>query len=219
MKNIDIENWSRKNQYENFINYSNPVISVCTTVDVTKLVNYCKQHDLSFFTSFMYIVSKGINDVEEMRLRINKDGVVLHDCTHPSYVVLCDNDELRTCKTLFGDDFKDFYNRTREDIQNTRMNKPTAYNESIETDSYYLSCVPWIRLNSVTNPYNLRDAEQTSIPRVTWGKYYKNGDGFEINLDISVHHALVDGLHISKVIKNIEEALDNIQLLEEKHEG
>lgn len=214
MRYIDISGWSRKNQYENFINYSNPVLSVCTTLNVSELVHYCKANNLSFFTSFMYIVTKSINKVDEMRMRIQNDSVVLHDCVHPSYVVLCDNGELRTCKTLFDNNFQSFYDKTQKDIIATKTRECTAYNESNDTDCFYLSCLPWVRLNSITNPYNFPDREQTSIPRVTWGKYYKNGDKYEINLDISAHHALVDGFHIASVIAETENQLLNINSLE-----
>lgn len=49
MKYIDLENYGRKNQYNNFIHYSNPIVSVSTTLDVTNLVKYCKSNKMSFF--------------------------------------------------------------------------------------------------------------------------------------------------------------------------
>ena len=219
MKYIDINSWSRKNQYENFIKYTNPTFSICTELDVTALVDYCKNKNVSFFSSFMYIVASSVNSVEEMRLRIKDDKVVLFDCTHPSYVVLCDGDELRTCKTAFCTDFYDFYSRTQRDIISTKTKVRSAFNANDETDCFYISALPWMKFTSLTNPYNYQDKEQTSIPRITWGRFYKTDKGFEINIDISVHHALVDGVHISALLKHIENRLISLDFLEDKNEG
>lgn len=214
MKIIDINEWSRKNQFNNFINYTNPVFSVGTVIDVTPLVQYCEKNDLSFFITFLYVVSHGINAVEAMRMRIYQDNVVLFDKVHPGYVVLCDDDELKTCLTPVDDSFKVFYDRVQADIIKTKQQHKASYNEGITNDCYYISCLPWIRINSVTNPYNFADKEQTSIPRITWGKYYKNGDRYEIGFDISAHHALVDGVHVSKVIHEIENMIATMSFTE-----
>lgn len=214
MKIIDINEWSRKNQFNNFINYTNPVFSVGTVIDVTPLVQYCEKNDLSFFITFLYVVSHGINAVEAMRMRIYQDNVVLFDKVHPGYVVLCDDDELKTCLTPVDDSFKVFYDRVQADIIKTKQQHKASYNEGITNDCYYISCLPWIRIYSVTNPYNFADKEQTSIPRITWGKYYKNGDRYEIGFDISAHHALVDGVHVSKVIHEIENMIATMSFTE-----
>lgn len=219
MKIVDTENWSRKNQYQNFIGYSNPIVSVCTTIDITQLVLYCKMSNRSFFSTFLYVVSMGVNHVDEMKLRLLGDQVVMHDIVHPSFVVLCENDELRTCTTCFDTDFESFYRKNREDINTAKNKRNFAYNESIQTDCFYLSCLPWITINSVANPYNLSDKAQSSIPRITWGKYYQKNQSFEINFDISAHHALVDGVHIARVIKEIERHISKFNIMEETNEG
>lgn len=215
MKIIILDEWPRRMQYENFINYTNPIFSVGTTIDVTNLVQYCEKNDMSFFSAFLYVVTRSINSVEEMRIRVVKDELVLFDKVHPGYVVLCENGELRTCLTEADDDYKTFYDKTRADITRTREQSKASYNEGITNDVYYISCLPWIKINSVINPYNFADKEQTSIPRIMWGKYYKNGDRYEIGFDIAVHHALADGVHIGKVIECMEELLSTLSFMED----
>lgn len=215
MKYINIDEWYRKTQYNNFIQYSDPVFSVGTTLNVTKLVQYCEMKDLSFFSTFLFVVTRCINEVDEMKLRIKEDGVVLFEEIHPGYVVLCENKELRTCVTRNNSSFRKFYQNTREDIEYTLSHETKNYNEGVDSDCFYVSCLPWIKFNSVSNAYNFADKEQTSIPRVTWGKYYKNGDGYEINFDVSVHHALADGIQVSELIQKIEARLSKPDYLED----
>lgn len=215
MKVIDIEKWPRCNQYKNFIEYTNPIFSVGTTLDVTKLVKYCEENNVSFFPAFLYVVTRSVNAVDEMKIRIFQGNVVMFDKVHPGYVILCENDELKTCKTFADDSFQIFYNNTLSDIEKTKKQHKASYNEGINNDCYYVSCLPWVRISSISNAYNLADKEQTSIPRVTWGQYYKTGDRYEIGFDIAAHHALVDGLHVSKVIHEMESMLDTLSFLEE----
>ena len=210
MRIIDIETWNRRKQYENFISYTNPVFSVGTTVDVTGLVELCRKNKISFFSAFLYVITKCSNKVPEMRLRIKGENVIQFDAVHPSYVVLCEGDELKTCVTYANDDFLMFYQNSRKDIANVRSRESQAYNEGVDNDVLYVSCIPWIRLNSISNPYNLLDKEQSSIPRITWGKYYLNGERYEIYLDIAAHHALVDGVHVAQLVQMIEEELTSI---------
>ncbi len=215
MKYIDLENYGRKNQYNNFIHYSNPIVSVCTTLDVTYLVKYCKSNKMSFFICYLYIVTKCINSIDEMKLRIKNDKPVIYNRVNPSYVVLCDNDELRTHRTLFDNDFYSFYQSVKNDIEVTRKTVQSAFNVCNDNNCIYVSCLPWIEFNSVTNPYDFNDKEQSSIPRITWGKYYYDNENIKMNFDVSAHHALVDGIHIAKLVSKIQDELNCLSFLEE----
>ena len=75
--------------------------------------------------------------------------------------------------------------------------------------------MPWIEFNSVTNPYDFNDKEQSSIPRITWGKYYYDNENIKMNFDVSAHHALVDGIHIAKLVSKIQDELNCLSFLEE----
>ena len=88
MEKIDIKNWARRAQYENFIKYTNPIFSVTVRLDVTKLVKFCKENKKSFFVTLLYIMSEAMNEIPEWRMRIKDDEVVIFDKVHPSYIVL-----------------------------------------------------------------------------------------------------------------------------------
>lgn len=212
MKEIDINNWCRRAQYYNFIKYTQPIFSIGTKLDVTNLVLFCKKNRLSFFSSFLYVVIKCMNAFTEWRTRIIGEKVVVFDKIHPSYIVLRESEQIITCLTEMQDDFSLFYNKTRKDIESTKNENKTVFNSIQREDLIYISCLPWINFISVLNPYNFADKSQTSIPRVTWGKYSVKNDGkYELPFDVSAHHALVDGIHVAKLFRHIEEALENLE--------
>lgn len=204
MRKIDIESWSRKTQYETFIRYTNPVFSIGTRLDVTALRRFCGENGFSFFSAFLFLTAKSMNDFEAWRTRIVGDNAVVFEKTHPSYVVLREDDSIATCLTEFTESFADFHRQTRADIERVRQEKAGSFNPVRRMDCIYVSNLPWIDFSSVTNPYDFADREQTSIPRITWGKYREKQDGYEMAFDISAHHALVDGLHAARLIDRLE---------------
>ena len=50
-----------------------------------------------------------------------------------------------------------------------------------------------------------------SVPRITWGKYFKTADKILMPLSVQAHHALIDGRHMGKYFEKTQELLDNYQ--------
>ena len=66
---IDIKNSNRYKQYKWFSSFSNPTYGINKEIDVTNLVKYVKEERKSFFVCFLYILTKGLNGIPEMRIR------------------------------------------------------------------------------------------------------------------------------------------------------
>lgn len=211
MKFIDVNRWSRKAQFENFIGYDNPIFSVTVRLDVTNPVLYCKEKGVSFFTLFLFTLTDCANRIEEFRYRIVDGGVCLLDHADPSFVVLRKDERIVTKKTPYTPVFEDFYAKNRADIISAKESERDDDFGSEGVDCYYVSCLPWFEAVSFSNPYNMADASQSSIPRFTWGKYIERNGRFEIYFDVSLHHALADGLHVAKLIDNINEAFSDVE--------
>ena len=212
MKTIDTTTWSRKIAYENFSKYDNPIFSIGTRFDVTKLVAYCKENKKSFFSTFLYVLTRSANEIDELKIRIVEGKVVLFDTICPSFVILGEGDDLSTCKSEYYADYATFYECNRADIERVRSGRSEKnFNGEAIVDCLYISTLPWIDVTAVENPYNFKDEAQTSIPRITWGKYVKRGDIYEMGIHLSAHHALMDGVHLSRLVEKMQTAIDNIE--------
>lgn len=211
MKVIDVNNWKRKPQYENFIQYTNPIFSVTTRIDVTNLVAYCKKNGVSFFEAFLYIASKSMNEVEEFRLRLLDGKVVLYDKVNPSFVVIREDESIETCLTEMVDDMHEFCLNARSAIEEVQNGEPKGKFDNLGgIDKIYVSCLPWIDITTMSNPYNFDNPEQSSIPRIFWGKYVERDGKYDIAFDIAAHHALADGYHAAKVVTLMEQMINNL---------
>lgn len=213
MKIIDVENWERKTQFLNFSKYTHPVFSVSVRLDVTDLVLFCKNNGYSFFPAFLFVVSKCSNQIDEMKTRIENGQVVQYDTVHPSYVVLRDDKCIATGTTEFEDNFAEFYAKTKNNVEQIRKDKEVRkFNETIRTDCLYISSLQWIDITTISDPYNFECSEQTSIPRITWGKYVKNSEGkYEMGFNIAAHHGFMDGWHVAQLIVKLEDTLKDVK--------
>lgn len=210
MNIIDKSKWIRKSAYEAFIGYDNPTFSICSRLDVTNLYNFCKANGKSFFASLVFVITRELNAMENFRLRIKGRNVVLYDKVDPSYVVLADDGAITTSIAEMTNDFEEFHKTVTADIQKVKKEGSQKKFGSKILDVVYFSSLKWVDFTSVNNPYNYRNAENTSIPRVTIGKFVDENGRKKMAMDISAHHALVDGEPLAKAYNNIQTALNNI---------
>lgn len=212
MKKIDINKWERKVPFDNFIKYTNPIFSLSVRLDVTALCERCLEKGSSFFADMLYIVSHTMNSIEEFRLRLFGGNVVLLDSVNPSYIVMSNAGVIATCRTIYGNGvYETFYDRVREDIERTKRCKTydKSFNSNSDVDCFYVSCLPWADIISVLNPYDFSNLDNSSIPRVTWGRFVEERGKKMMTIDISAHHALIDGEPVCRAFNEIQKKIND----------
>ena len=50
-----------------------------------------------------------------------------------------------------------------------------------------------------------------SNPRITFGKYFTQGDRVLLPVDLTVNHALADGIHIAKFFEEFTRRTENLK--------
>ena len=204
MKDIDIYNWKRKAHYEYYQSFDNPCFSLSVNIDITLLIEKIKEKNLKFFPTFLYCLIKGMNQVEELKYRIRKNQVLVHEMIHPSYTVLNEHECFVFCYSEFIVDFEIFYQNVLNDIE-TALHGNNLEDEEGKDDLVYISSIPWISFTGLTHPFKKDDLH--SIPRVNFGKYFVENKIVKLPISVQAHHGLVDGLHIARLFENIEKAI------------
>ena len=207
MKKIDIENWKRKKHYDFYKDYTYPHFSVTANINVTKLVEYSKKHKISFFPSFLYVVMKAMNSIDNFKYRIRGEEVVLHDFISPSYTVLNEDELYVFCTTIYDDDYETYIKKVIKDIEKSKKGNRL---EDIpgKDDLVFVSSLPWTSFTSTTHPIDVNHPD--SFPRILWGRYFKENEKYLIPLNIFVHHGLCDGLHVARFFEQIEKNIDEL---------
>lgn len=87
------------------------------------------------------------------------------------------------------------------EAQDYARDHPTLEDGEDGESLFFVSCVPWLSYTSMIQPVPV---PADSNPRITWGKYFRQGEQTLMPVTLLAHHALVDGIHIARFY----EALD-----------
>ena len=215
-KEIDIESWNRRTTYEWFRSFSNPCYGVTVDMDVTELVAFAKETGRSFFGCMAWIVTDGMNEVEELRMRLLDGRPIVYDRTHPAYTVMTDAGMFVNCRHPMGGSLAEFCAISRRTIDALKHDTKTApedsYNPENCWDEIYLTSVPWLRLDGLCHPIP-DDPSSQSVPRVLFDRWREENGRKKVHLNLTVSHVFVDGYPLCRAFAGIQTKLDNCRAL------
>ena len=87
-------------------------------------------------------------------------------------------------------------------------NQKEHFTGPVENDVYQFSALPWIAFTHISHTdFGNREKAQ---PIFDWGKYQEREGKFMMPFAVQVHHAFVDGIHISKLADKLQRYLDEV---------
>ncbi|WP_283636680.1 CatA-like O-acetyltransferase [Aquaticitalea lipolytica] len=193
MEIFDIENWNRKQHYNHFSKLKDPYFGVTITVDVTKAYHFSKEKKISFFGRYLHDCMKAINDIDELKLRINNSVVEKHEVINASATIMRQDNTFGFSFINFDENLDVFLNNLENEKQ--RINSTTDLFPPVNgLDCIHCSALPWLSFSGHKEPVS---GEIDSVPKLAFSKIVFNNDKIEMNVAINVNHALVDGYHVS----------------------
>ena len=202
MRKIDFDTWERTEAYRFFCTHANPYYSIAFTQDVTKLRQWCKSRNQSFYLALTHLCTRAANSVENFRYVLRNGEVWLSDGRIPSFTDLHPGSEVFHITTpVWDDDMETFIQKAREESKS----QTSFLDAQDETDELiFISCVPQLRLVSLQGS---RDPEVNEIA-MTWGTYEAHGDRFELTMVLELNHRLIDGLHVQRFARKLTELIE-----------
>lgn len=206
MKHIDINTWKRKQHFEFFYRMDYPQYNICMNVDVTRFLKFTKENSLSFYYAMIFAATSAVNKTEALKYRIRAGNVVLHEKVHPSFTDMAKNDDL--FKLVRLDLTEDIFSFVKAAAYASANQKEYILPEhsSGRDDVIYITCIPWISFTHVSHTIALN--RNDSVPRISWGKYFSDGNKTLLPFSVQVHHALADGLHIGQYVETLQKMMD-----------
>ena len=209
-KKVDIDQWNRKAHFHFFKGYDNPFYNICCNIDITDLLNSCRSHNKSFFLASLYFSTKAANCVNELKYRLEGEDVYEYETIHPFSTILNDDNTFGFCKFNLCESYSEFESNGKRVILETKENKNLLPKDE-RLDVIHFTTIPWIEITSVSHARKFKTGD--SIPKMVFGKYFKNNDRTLIPFSIEVHHSLLDGYHIALFLDKFSEFMsesDNI---------
>lgn len=202
MKKIIFSNSHRRRHFEFFKNMNHPHFAITANVDITNLLGDVRSNKLPFMPTVAWAVAKSANEIPQFRQRIREDEIWEHDSVHPSFAVDTEGtDVFSFCEVKYLPDYQAFIKDAVAKIEMRKTN-PSFEDEEGRDDYLFLSSIPWVSFTSIQHA--MRFHPHDSIPRITWGKYFSEGEVVKMPLSVQVHHALVDGRHVGQFFEKFE---------------
>jgi len=198
---ISIENWNRKSTFDFFKTFDSPFYNITAPVNVSRLKEFCKQHNYSFFLVTLFVSQKVINQIENFRYRLYKDSVRNYEVTQAGSTILLDDHTFAFCYFDIESDIHQFVQKGELAIQKLKSD-PDFEPRQGDLNMIFYSVIPWVSFTSFQHAR--KNDLSDSIPRVVFGKYYSLNDELKMPISIEVHHALVDGFHIGQYFELFE---------------
>ncbi|CAG0935362.1 Chloramphenicol acetyltransferase [Thermoflexales bacterium] len=210
MHTIDLSTWPRRKHFEIYNAFDYPHINLCANVEITALQPFVKQRALSFNLTLVYLLTRAANAISEFRYRIRDQQVVEHDVVHPSTTILTEGDLFSFCTIPYVEDYGTFAEQAGTIIAHTKEH-PRLEDEPGQDDLLFMTSLPWVSFTSLQHPIHMHPVD--SVPRISWGKFFSEGDALKMPLSVQVHHALMDGVHIGRYYALVQEYLDRPEWL------
>jgi chloramphenicol O-acetyltransferase type A len=175
-------------------------------LDVTSFYQYVKKNKYSFYLSFIYEVVHCLNQIENFRYRFINQEPYLFEITHPSFTDLIENTEnFKIVSVDLENDIASFIQKAKE-TSLKQGNQFIDLEKESRQDLVYITTFPWAKFTQVSHAHNIDRYD--AIPRLVWGKFENDNGRLMMPFSIEVHHAFVDGLHVGKLIQNLQRQIN-----------
>ncbi len=208
---IDINTWERKENYEFFLGFQNPTISITSEVECAGAKARAKAAGESFFLHYLYAVLRAVNEIPEFRFRIDAEGRVVYfdhvDMLTP--IKVKENGRFFTIRLPWNTDFQTFYTTAKAIINDIDPNGNPYDMEKVGgkdlLDVILLSATPDLYFTSL--PCTQEHRHGSNYPLMNAGKAILKEGKLVMPIAMTIHHGFIDGHHLSLFYKKVEEFL------------
>lgn len=206
-KRIDIQNWNRKEEYEFFRTFFNPMISVTVEVDCTVACRRAKELGVPLSLYYLHAGITAANRIEEFRYRQEGEEVVLYDRIDLITPIRTDDGSYRSVRLTAEEDLPRFIALARPVIEGAKRGEGGAHTEVDEgRDILVISVNPWYRFTAVQLAVPAEPHQ--NIPIFTFGKIGERDGRQTMPVALSVNHGFVSGCQIGQYVQEFQRLLD-----------
>jgi chloramphenicol O-acetyltransferase type A len=204
-KYLDTTTWARREVFEFFRQFDKPYFNICIQLDVTSLLAALHSRpEVSLSLAYHYFALRAANEIEPFRYRLRDGKVIVHDVIHGGTTVLLPNENFTLAYFDYDENFEKFIGPAQQAVKEV-LSGDGAFRPNPSDDRIHFTALPWVSFTSFSHARNWKTED--SIPKIAFGKFVKENDRTLLPFSVEVHHALMDGLHVGRYVRRLEEAL------------
>jgi len=202
---IDLENWVQKDHFEFFSKFSDPFWGVTLNVDCTIAYQRVKDENKSFYLYYLHQSLRVVNQLDSFKLRIEDGLPVRYDRIDASATVDRTDGSFGFSLMGFTEDFNDFQQLAKDEIARVRAGHGLEIGVAGQNVIHY-SAVPWITFTSLSHASH--SAFKDSIPKISFGKTFRQQGHLLMPVAIHAHHGLIDGFQAGQFVELFQRYLN-----------
>lgn len=204
---LDLEQWPRRASFEFFRGFDKPYFNVCTRLDLTALVAIKPRLPGSLMLAYHHLVMRAANEIEPFRWRIEGGRVRVLDTVHASTTVLRQDESIAFAYLGWDPDFARFAAAAAPVVAAVRRGD-VAFDPGLDASAHlHFTTLPWLDFTSFSHARNW--GREDSIPKFAFGRLHTEGGRSHMAFSVEVHHALMDGLHVGRLVQRLEQWLQD----------
>ena len=200
---IPMDIYPRRAHFDYFRGMAQPYAGLTVSVEITRFLQKVRETGSPFFLSFLYCVSRAANHVPELRQRIRNGEIVEYETCCTSHTEARPDGTYCYCVLDSGMPFSEYLPRARRAQVEARAQGSLEDGEDA-LSLFFVSSVHWVSYDAIVQPTPF---PADTNPRITWGKYRREGEKVLLPVSLLCHHALVDGLHMGRFYQHLETEL------------
>lgn len=201
---IEKSAWARAEYFDHYLSHVPCTYSMTVQLDVTGI----RRAGLKFYPAMLYCITAVVNRREEFRTAFNEQGELgIYSDMMPCYTVFHkDTETFSNIWTECPADFETFCDAYQRDLQLCANNKGFCGKPETPENTFPVSMIPWVSFEGFN--LNLPKGQNYLLPIFTMGQYHEENGAVLLPLSVQVHHAVCDGFHLCRFIRELQEMLN-----------
>lgn len=200
---ILLEGWPRRDHFAFYNSFLEPFFSVTANVDCSALVRGCKARKISPTLRIWHGVLRAANEIDAFTLRVKDGQPVRYPIIHLSPTVLRRDETFGISFLPYFESYLEFEESAVPRLEKAKRTRGLELDlDTRRQDLIHFSTLPWFPFTALTHarPLSTPDSE----PKVTLGKFCEESGRVLLPVSITVHHGLMDGLHVARYLERLE---------------
>lgn len=205
---VNMNNFKRK-MYFDFFMQTETTIDSTVKLDVRNAVEKCRKEKLSFYGYMIFNITKVVNSIENMRYDLLNDELIIWDEILPSFTSFNKSENLfHALWTNMEENYLTFDKKYKILVEEYKDSKHISPIPNEPKNMFNISSIPWLHFDSMSG--NNKYSGKTFMPIISMGKYQEENERLLMPISISVHHATMDGYHVSQFYDDLQKQFDII---------
>ena len=202
-KEINPKESPRSTAYELWMKAPNPMVTFFKTLDVTDLLTVSREKQLKFNMLLCYCITRAAVSIEEFYTLPVGEKLMQYDTIAVSTIVNNKRGGINFCDIPYTEDLETF---NQHYLENTAWVTEQCDNKDLSGESMVIgtSAIIETELDGIVGM-------NTCIfnnPFISWGRYRKKNQRYELPISFQFHHTQMDGSHAGRFLENLQKEIN-----------